>query len=95
MGLVRYPTTVAPETGSVIVETYCADNAHSISDMSVQCHHSGIWHKITSYSAVPPLTPRCQCDTGYHNATVNGRMICQGTNTIKLFALGYILSMHS
>ena len=37
-GLVHYPTTLAPVSGSRVVETECADNAHSVnSSLNVTC----------------------------------------------------------
>ena len=68
-GLVRYPTTLAPDTGSVNVTTQCADNAHrTSSSLSVSCTSSGSWSGTI---------PQCQCDTGYRAVAVNGRQICQ------------------
>ena len=45
VGLVRYPTTLAPASGSVTVTTQCADNAHIRSgpSLSVRCTSSGSW----------------------------------------------------
>ena len=69
VGLVRYPTTLAPASGSVTVTTQCADNAHrTSSSLSVSCTSSGNWSGTT---------PQCQCDTGYSAVAVNGRQICQ------------------
>ena len=71
VGLVRYPTTLAPASGTLSVTTQCADNAHrTSSSLSVTCSSSGIWGG---------QTPQCQCDSGYQTATVNGRQICQST----------------
>ena len=68
MGLVRYPTTLAPASGTQSVTTQCADNAHrTSSSLSVTCSSSGIWGG---------QTPQCQCDSGYQTATVNERQIC-------------------
>ena len=69
--LVRYPTTLAPTTGSVTVTAQCADNSHnrSGSSLSVRCTSSGSWSG--------PI-PRCKCDAGYHAVSVNRRQICQG-----------------
>ena len=68
-GLVHYPTTLAPVSGSVTVTTECADNAHiTRTSLNVLCSSSGDWSG----------DPQCQCDTGYHSATVNGRQICRG-----------------
>ena len=70
IGLVHYPTTLAPASGSVSVTTQCADNAHrTSSSLSVSCTSSGSWSGTT---------PQCQCDTGYHAVTVGGRQICRG-----------------
>ena len=69
VGLVHYPTIIAPASGSVTVITQCADNAHRISSsMSVICTSSGSWSGTT---------PHCECDIGYHAVTVDGRQICQ------------------
>ena len=76
VGLDRYPATVAPETGSVTVETHCADNAHSTLCMAIMCLPNGIWQDYDL--AGQPIPPQCQCDEGYHEASVDGRMICQG-----------------
>ena len=70
VGLVRYPTTLAPASGTLPVTTECADNAHrTSSSLSVTCDSSGNWGG---------QIPQCQCDSGYQTATVNGRQICQG-----------------
>ena len=43
-GLVYYPPTLAPFSGSVEVATQCADNAHSTSStLNVECTSSGSW----------------------------------------------------
>ncbi|CAI8021101.1 hypothetical protein GBAR_LOCUS12555, partial [Geodia barretti] len=70
IGLVRYPTTLAPASGSVAVTTQCADNAHVRTgfSLSVRCTSSGSWSGTT---------PQCECDTGYRAITVSGRQICQ------------------
>ena len=42
-GLVRYPTTLAPVSGSVTVTTQCADNANSNwSEGAEMCQSSGV-----------------------------------------------------
>ena len=52
--LVRYPTTLAPVSGSVTVTTQCADNAHrTSSSLNVRCNHDGSWSGHT---------PQCECD---------------------------------
>ena len=69
VGLVRYPTTLAPVNGSVTVTTQCADNAHSTSStLTVRCTSSGNWIGTT---------PHCECDSGYRAATVGRKQICQ------------------
>ena len=71
-GLVHYPTTLAPASGTLSVTTQCADNAHrTSSSLSVTCNSSGIWGG---------QTPQCQCDSGYQAITKNGREICQTAN---------------
>ena len=76
-GLVRYPTTLAPASGTQSVTTQCADNAHrTSSSLSVTCSSSGIWGG---------QTPQCQCDSGYQTATVNGRQICHGEKFIYIY----------
>ncbi|CAI8007483.1 hypothetical protein GBAR_LOCUS5223, partial [Geodia barretti] len=74
VGLVRYPTTLAPASGSAAVTTQCADNAHvrTGSSLSVRCSSSGSWSGTT---------PQCECDTGYRAVTVSGRQICQTDDT--------------
>ena len=70
MGLVHYPTTLAPVSGSVTVTARCADNAHKISSsLNVSCTSSGNWSGTT---------PQCQCDTGYCGHTVGEGQVCQG-----------------
>ena len=74
-GLVHYPTTLAPVNGSKTVTAQCADNAHirSGSSLSVRCTFSGDW---------TGPTPQCECDAGYHAASVTGRQECQGIGAI-------------
>ena len=71
MGLVHYPTTLAPVSGSVTVTAQCADNAHirSGSSLSVRCTSTGSWSRV----------PQCQCDEGYQVDINDGREICQGS----------------
>ena len=70
IGLVHYPATTAPASGSVTVNTQCADNAHrTSSNLNVSCTSSGNWSGTT---------PHCQCDTGYCAVTVSRRQIFQG-----------------
>ena len=70
VGLVRYPTTLAPDSGLVYIHTDCADNAHRISStLSVTCSFRGHWGGAV---------PECQCDSGYQIAVAHGRQVCQG-----------------
>ena len=67
VGLVLYPTTLAPDTGRMPVTTQCADNSHlqAGSNPIVRCTSTGSW---------AGQTPVCECDTGYEAA---GEQICQ------------------
>ena len=78
MSLVRYPTTLAPTSGSVTVTAQCADNAHigRGSSLNVVCAFTGNW---------AGLVPQCQCDEGYQVAIRDGRERCQGL--VKRFPL--------
>ena len=73
VGLVRYPATLAPVTGTDDVTVYCADNAHITSSArTVTCTANGDW-------IAPTRAPVCECDTGYESATnADGVEICQG-----------------
>ena len=74
IGLVHYPTTRAPVSGSVTVTTQCADNAHIIDTAShnVTCESDGSWSG---------QIPQCECDFKYNEVIVNGRHICHGEIT--------------
>ena len=77
VGLVRYPTTLAPASRSVTVTAQCADNARvrSGSSLSVRCTSSGSWSGTT---------PVCECDDGYLPVTVStGRQVCQSERKHK------------
>ena len=85
VGLVRYPTTLAPASGSVTVTTQCADNAHvrSGSSLSVRCTSSGYWSGTT---------PVCECDAGYLPVTVStGRQVCQWDSKYTSVTPNYLL----
>ena len=71
MGLVHYPSWLAPVSGSETVATQCADNAHrTSSSLNVSCTANGNWSG---------QIPVCECDDGYHVTTADhGRNICQG-----------------
>ena len=70
-GLVHYPTTLAPVSGSKPVTTRCADNAHTRtgSSLDVICQFNGNWSGVT---------PQCECDDRYRPATDNGKLYCEG-----------------
>ena len=64
VGLVLYPETPAPVSGSVNVQFNCADNAYipeSESD-TVTCYHNGTWSTDI---------PVCECNIGYENSGTN------------------------
>ena len=71
VGLVHYPTTLAPVSGSVTVTTQCVDNAHifNSTSLNVTCTSIGSWSgKI----------PQCQCDERYHSVIFSEVQICEG-----------------
>ena len=69
VGLVRYPATLAPNSGSTTVTAQCADNARRVSSsLSVTCNSTGSWFG----------SPRCQCNAGYDAVTVEERQVCLG-----------------
>ena len=56
MGLVHYPSTVAPHQGTVTVTTECVENAVPTSQsLSVTCDSSGVWGSEN---------PQCACVHG-------------------------------
>ena len=71
VGLVRYPTTQAPASGTVSVTTQCAPNAQkSSSSLTVSCGSDGCWGSER---------PTCQCNVGYQMATnADGNQVCNG-----------------
>ena len=70
VGLVRYPATQAPVSGTVSVQTQCVDNAHgSSSSLSVRCDSDGHWSSGS---------PECECDLGYREVTQNSSQVCEG-----------------
>ena len=63
-GLVLYPETPAPVSGSVNVQFTCVDNAYipgSESD-TVTCNQNGTWST---------KVPVCECNVGYENSGTN------------------------
>ena len=74
MGLVDYPSTTAPETGTLTVTTQCVENAvESSPSLSVTCDSSGNWGNET---------PRCQCREGHTRVNQSGIEICLGTYSV-------------
>ena len=73
VSLARYPTTMAPLSGSVTVYAECADNSHrASSSLSIMCTSTGSWSGNT---------PQCECDTGYYavdDSNHAGKQICKG-----------------
>ena len=65
VGLVHYPTTLSPVSGSVSVTTQCADNAHISNSTcpNVTCTSNCSWSGET---------PQCQCDEGYQSINIGG-----------------------
>ena len=71
VGLVRYPSTLAPVSNVIAVSAECVENAHrTSSSLNVLCTYEGYWQGET---------PECECDSG-HQEVVNdeGLTICQG-----------------
>ena len=69
----RYPTTLAPVSGSKGVSVQCADSL----DMIAWCVSGGSWALTANFTGTPPF-PNCECDNGYRVSPGNGRKICQG-----------------
>ena len=70
-GLVLYPETPAPVSGSVNVQLTCVDNAYiseSESDV-VTCNYDGTWGNDF---------PVCECNLGYADITENKVPNCVG-----------------
>ena len=69
VGLVRYPATLAPVSGTVPITVQCTENAQITSSVtSVTCNENGVWGI---------QTPVCECIDGYESATVGEVEICQ------------------
>ena len=68
VGLVRYPATLVPNSGSQTVTTQCADNASPTTSLNVACQSDGSWSG----------SPRCQCNSGYRPTKPVGIQVCQG-----------------
>ena len=81
----RYPTTLAPPSGSTGIFVQCADNAHSTNsaDMIAWRVSDGSW-ALTDYYTVDPQFPRCECDNGYRDSPGNGGKICRGWSKVCL-----------
>ena len=69
-GLVHYPTTLAPVSGSVTVTAQCADNANTTNTTTLQvtCNQNGSW-----FGEIPI----CFCNEGYQEVTISGIYLCQ------------------
>ena len=87
IGLVHYPTTTAPASGSVTVTTHCADNAHitDTASLTVTCTSNGSWSG---------QIPQCECDLKYNEAMVNGRQICLGELTMLKYLSKTMFHFH-
>ena len=83
VGLVRYPATQAPASGTVSVTTQCVPNAQkSSSSLDVMCSSDGYWGSER---------PTCQCNVGYQTATNgDGNQVCEG---VKLSLCKIYLSL--
>ena len=68
VGLVRYPATQAPVSGTVSVQTQCVDNAIS-RNSTVTCDSDGQWG---------PESPSCVCEAGHEKQTEGGMQVCKG-----------------
>ena len=56
VGLVYYPDTPAPSTGTCPTVAQCAENAHPTSSLGLTCDFAGHWGDEN---------PQCECDAGY------------------------------
>ena len=74
MGLVLYPATLAPATGSVTATAQCADNAYNTTSLLVSCDSSGNWSTV----------PKCKCDDKDEPIIDNGRQTCRTESIILL-----------
>ena len=81
LGLVHYPTTLAPTGTSKTVYVSCADNAHVRSGYSLRvlCTTDGTWEYTRR--------PECDCDRGYRINTANERHKCEGERPRDHFVL--------
>lgn len=77
-GLVRYPTTLAPINGHLLVTLDCADNAiRATSSLNVTCNSDGTWSGEI---------PRCKCDQQYYESDIiDGRKICLGERRLMSY----------
>ena len=76
-GLVLYPETPAPVSGSSNIDITCVPNADSFGSPQVTCDSDGEWG---------PQNPRCECRAGYED---RGRE-CRG-KTIKCFSIAVVI----
>ena len=68
VGLVLYPETPAPVSGSVNINVKCVDNAVVSGSPQATCHSNGTWGPNT----------QCKCNLGYANMTENMMPRCVG-----------------
>ena len=80
VGLVCYPTTLAPVSGTVTVDAHCADNAHlrSGSSLSIMCVYCGSWFG---------LIPACECNAGYRPVSMVDKYVKVSSSLINLAPL--------
>ena len=69
VGLVLYPETPAPISGSININVKCVDNAVVSGSPKVTCHSNGTWG---------PDISQCECNVGYAKITENMMPKCVG-----------------
>ena len=86
VGLVLYPETPAPVSGSVTINVKCVDNAVASGSTQVTCHSNGTWG---------PDTSQCECSLGFANITENMVPKCVGKslNVILMYSVTQIFSL--
>ena len=78
IGLVLYPETPAPVSGSSNIDITCVPNADIFGSPQVTCDSDGEWG---------PQNPRCECRGGYEDT----RRECRG-KTIKCFSIAVVIA---
>ena len=86
VGLVRYPTTQAPTSGTESVTTQCVPNAQkSSSSLDVMCSSDGYWSSER---------PTCQCNIGYQMATNgDGNQVCEGVQVKFMYNIPGLIAI--